>query len=188
MSNSISYLNNKANMSKDFIYKRKSSVSFLPKKLSSQMIKEIIDASMWAPSSRTAQPWRIIGIQNGTKNFNKIISALSAGNQIWAKNAGLILVFATTIIEDDFNPKIFLDIGFSGQNAMLKATELDLETHPIGGWDEESVKQAISIPDDSKVVFLLVVGHKADSSETPKERTRNKTENHFSLEKWGENF
>ena len=72
--------------SNDFIYKRKSSVLFSPQKLSSEMIKEIIDASMWAPSSRNAQPWRIIGIQNGTKNFNKIISALSAGNQIWAKN------------------------------------------------------------------------------------------------------
>ncbi len=175
-------------MSKDFIYKRKSSVSFSPQKLSSKMIKEIIDASMWAPSSRNAQPWRIIGVQNGTENFNKIISGLSAGNQIWAKNSGLILIFATNIIDDDFNPKIFLDIGFSGQNAMLKATELNLETHPIGGWDEELVKQAISIPDKSKVAFLLVVGHKANSSETPKERTRDKVEDHFSLEKWGENF
>ena len=174
--------------SNDFIYKRKSSVLFSPQKLSSQMIKEIIDASMWAPSSRNAQPWRIVGVQNGTENFNKIISALSGGNQIWAKNAGLILVFATNIIDDDFNPKIFLDIGFSGQNAMLKSTELNLETHPIGGWDEELVKQAVSIPDDSKVAFLLVVGHKANSSEMPKERTIYNMENHFSLEKWGENF
>ena len=83
--------------SNDFIYKRKSSVSFSPQKLSSKMIKEIIDASMWAPSSRNAQPWRIIGVQNGTENFNKIISGLSAGNQIWAKNSGLILIFATNI-------------------------------------------------------------------------------------------
>ena len=59
--------------SNDFIYKRKSSVLFSPQKLSSQMIKEIIDASMWAPSSRNAQPWRIIGIQNGTKNYKKNI-------------------------------------------------------------------------------------------------------------------
>jgi|TARA_B100001750_G_C15522608_1_gene613545 nitroreductase len=174
--------------SNDFIYKRKSSVSFSPQKISSQMIKDIIDASMWAPSSRNAQPWRIIGVENGTENFNKIIFALSTGNQIWAKNAGLILVFASNIIDDDFNPKIFLDIGFSGQNAMLRATELNLETHPIGGWDEELVKHAISIPDKSKVAFLLVVGHKANSSEMPKERTRDKMEDHFSLEKWGENF
>ena len=73
-----------------------------------------------------------------------------------------------------------------GKKELAKQARLE-EKRRIKG-EKELVKQAISIPDESKIAFLLVVGHKADSSETPKERTRNKMENHFSLEKWGENF
>ena len=123
---------------------------------------------MWAPSSRNGQPWRIIGITKDSDNFKKIISCLSSGNQIWAKNSGLVLIFSTKKIEDEFNPKTFLDIGFSGQNAMIEATKLGLETHPIGGWDEESVKSVAKIPQESKVAFILIVGKPGKETEISK--------------------
>ena len=49
------------------IFLRKSSVNFNSDSLSKAQIESIVKASMWAPSSRNGQPWRIIGITK--KNF-----------------------------------------------------------------------------------------------------------------------
>tara|TARA_B100001250_G_scaffold190186_1_gene163341 strand:+ start:10117 stop:10665 length:549 start_codon:yes stop_codon:yes gene_type:complete len=177
------------------IFKRKSSVNFSPKEISNEDIELIIKASVWAPSSRNRQPWRIIAIKKDSKKFNALIECMSSGNQSMAKSSGLILIFSTNN-EKEFSPKTFLDIGFSGQNAMIQATDLGLETHPIGGWDEESVKKVTDIPEYSKVAFLLIIGNPGDLSDLSDEllekhnkvRERNPLEQNFNYDEWGKNF
>jgi len=173
------------------IFKRKSSVDFSNEIITDDEIKKIVEASKWAPSSRNNQPWRIIAVTNKSKNFSDLIEALSEGNQVWAKNSGLILIFSTNELENELNPKTFLDIGFAGQNAMLMSTELQLETHPIGGWDEDKVKKLLLIPNKSKVAFLLVIGKKGNEKKLSKNdnnRTRNNIEKDFNYDNWGDKF
>jgi len=182
-------------LSESSIFKRRSSVNFSPKDLSNEEIELIIKASIWAPSSRNRQPWRIIGIKRDSSRFNSIVACMSEGNQEWAINSGLIIIFCSNN-DKDFSPKTFLDIGFSGQNAMLQATELNLETHPIGGWDEEEVKSVSEIPKESKVAFILVVGKpgvvsslsKELNEKNNKERERNPLSKNFNYDVWGEDF
>jgi len=177
------------------IFNRSSSVNFSPEELSSEEVESIINASIWAPSSRNRQPWKIIAIKRDSKKFSEIIECMSAGNQDWANNSGLILVFCTTN-EEDISPKTFLDVGFSGQNAMLRATELGFSTHPIGGWDEDKVKNVSNIPENSRVVFLLIVGKPGNVSDLNEEllekhnkkRERNSLEQNFNYDVWGKNF
>jgi nitroreductase len=178
------------------IFKRKSSFNFSSENITNNEIKQIVEASKWAPSPGNNQSWRIIGVSQKSTNFPKLIKALSEGNQEWAVNSGLILVFCTNEIENEFNPKIFLEIGFSGQNAMLQSSELGLESHPIGGWDEEKVKDLLLIPNNSKVAFLLVIGRKGDEkklsenllSKNNKKRNRNSLEEDFNFDSWGDKF
>ena len=178
------------------IFKRKSSVNFSNENITDSEIKQIIEASKWAPSSRNNQPWRIIAVNNKSKKFLNLIETLSEANQDWAKNSGLILVFCTNEFESVFNPKVFLEIGFAGQNAMLMSTELNLETHPIGGWDEDKVKKLLLIPNKSKVAFLLVIGKKGNEKKLSKSllsknsnhRTRNNTDKDFNFDNWGDKF
>ncbi len=173
------------------IFKRKSSVNFSNEIITDDEIKQIVEASKWAPSSRNNQPWRIIAVTNKSKKFPNLIEALSEGNQVWAKNSGLILIFSTNELENELNPKTFLDIGFAGQNAMLMSTELQLETHPIGGWDEDKVKKLLLIPSKSKVAFLLVIGKKGNEKKLSKNennRTRNNIEKDFNFDNWGDKF
>ena len=175
---------------------RKSSVNFMEDPIQDNEVNSIIKAAMWAPSSRNAQPWRIIGVKSNSVKFNQIIECLSSDNRVWAKKSGLILIFSTKEIDEKFNPKIFLDIGFSGQNAMIEATRLGLETHPIGGWDEGLVKSVVNIPNESKVGFLLVVGKPGNEKTLPDElidshqkiRERNDVEMNFNYDQWGEKF
>ena len=91
------------------------------------------------------------------------------------------------------SPKTFLNIGFSGQNAMIRSAELGLESHPIGGWDEDKVKEISNIPSDSQVAFLLVIGKEGKIDMLSKEllekhnkqRERNPLDINFNLDEWG---
>lgn len=182
-------------MSESSIFSRKSSVNFSPEEITSENIDSIIKASIWAPSSRNKQPWKIIAVRRNSKKFDQLVKSMSAGNQVMANNSGLILIFCTPD-ESDFSPKTFLDIGFSGQNAMLRATELGLDTHPIGGWDEEKVKSVSNIPDNSRVAFLLIIGKPGKISDLDnelldkhnKKRERNSLDKNFSFDVWGKDF
>ena len=182
-------------MSDSAIFKRNSSVNFSPQDLSQKEIDSIIQASIWAPSSRNLQPWKIIAVKRSSDRFDRLVKAMSEGNQEWAQNSGLIIIFCT---ENDQNisPKTFLNIGFSGQNAMIRSAELGLESHPIGGWDEDKVKEISNIPSDSQVAFLLVIGKEGKIDMLSKEllekhnkqRERNPLDVNFNFDEWGKNF
>ena len=69
-------------------YNRKSSVNFSNTDCESLSIDAVVDAAMWAPSSRNRQPWRMIAVRNGSEIFRKILNASSESNQVWLKNIG----------------------------------------------------------------------------------------------------
>ena len=178
------------------IFKRKSSVNFFKNDCQLMSIDSVVDAAMWAPSSRNRQPWRIIAVRNGSEKFNKILNASSESNQAWLENTCVIMTFCTLEIEDMNVNKVFLDVGLAAQNAMLMATEKGISTHPYGGWKEELIKNALSIPERSKVVLLLALGYEGDPSDLStdlyakhvKVRERNSKESHFAWDEWGEYF
>ena len=177
-------------------YSRKSSVNFSDTDCESLSIDAVVDAAMWAPSSRNRQPWRMIAVRNGSEKFTKILNASSESNQVWLKNSCVIIIFCTLEIDDLNINKIFLDVGLAAQNAMLMATENGFANHPYGGWKEDLVKDALNIPEKSKVVMLLAIGKEGDEDQLPQDlyvkhtkvRERDSLETHFSWDKWGEHF
>ena len=52
----------------------------------------MIDAAHWAPSSYNAQPDRFLYARKGTEHWDKFFNLLAPFNQIWAKNAGALIV------------------------------------------------------------------------------------------------
>ena len=163
--------------------------------MSQKEIDSIIQASIWAPSSRNLQPWKIIAVKRSSDRFDRLVKAMSEGNQEWAQNSGLIIIFCTEN-KQNISPKTYLNIGFSGQNAMIRSAELGLESHPIGGWDEDKVKEISNIPSDSQVAFLLVIGKEGKIDMLSKEllekhnkqRERNPLDINFNFDEWGKNF
>ena len=177
-------------------YNRKSSVNFSNTDCESLSIDAVVDAAMWAPSSRNRQPWRMIAVRNGSELFRNILNASSESNQVWLKNSCVIIVFCTFEIDDMNVNKIFLDVGLAAQNAMVMATENGLANHPYGGWKEDQVKEALNIPEKSKVVLLLAIGTEGDPDQLPDElyvkhnkvRERDSIQAHFAWDEWGEHF
>ena len=64
----------------------------------------------------------------------------------WSPNANLAFAAKNT--------------GFFAMSLMYAAKSLDLETHPMDGFDHEAVKKAFNIPDHYWIPLLLAVGFK----------------------------
>jgi nitroreductase len=50
--------------------------------------------------------------------------------------------------------------GFFAMSLMYAATSLGLETHPMDGFDHESVRKELNVPDNFWIPLLLAVGYK----------------------------
>jgi len=75
-----------------------------------------------------------------------------------------------------------LDMGIAMEHMVLAATEQGLGTCWIGGqFDEATVKEALGIPHDVRVVALLPVGYPA---EAPDAKARKPIDEIVGHEKW----
>ncbi len=172
------------------IINRKSSLNFSNEKITKDEINILIEATKWAPSSRNMQPWKVIFVSNDSISYEPLFNSLSESNQEWASSCTLFAIFC--VENDNRLNKKFLDVGYAGQNLMLQSERLKIQTHPIGGWSEEKVKEALNIPTENHVVFILAMGKEGNLenlNEDLKERhnklrTRNPIEENFSFDFW----
>ena len=78
----------------------------------------------------------------------------------WIQTASLIIaVFSRP--EDDCRIRgreyYLFDTGMATAFILLRATELGLVAHPIAGYDEKQVKNILDIPEEMKLITLVVV-------------------------------
>ena len=107
--------------------------------------------------------------------LEKMRDALSSGNS-WAHAASLIIaVFSKP--EDDcvIKDRIYhqFDCGLAVGFLILRATELGLVAHPIAGFSPKKTRAILGIPDEYKVITLIIVGkHAADISPVLSEKQK----------------
>jgi nitroreductase len=110
--------------------------------------------------------------------LNTLYSALSQGN-VWAHASSLIIAVASQI---DLSCRIkgrdyyLFDTGLATGFILLRATELGLVAHPIAGYDEDQVKEILSIPKEMQVITLLVIGKHTDQLSPVLSEKQQKTE------------
>jgi len=57
------------------------------------------------------------------------------------------------------DPFVYMEAGHIGQNLQLQATALGLGSLPIGGFDPARVSEALSLPAEHTVIYLMTIGH-----------------------------
>jgi SagB-type dehydrogenase family enzyme len=57
---------------------------------------------------------------------------------------------------------VYLEAGHAAQNLLLQAVALDLGAVPIGAFDDEGVRAALSLPQDHAPIYLIPVGRPAE--------------------------
>lgn len=118
--------------------------------------------ALWAaPSACNLQPWRFVMVQ---KTSMRQQVAAACKKQMWMAEAPLIVVAcgwpekAYRAMGGKFS-SLDVDLAIALDHLSLAAVAEGLGTCWIGAFDEEALKQMLTIPKDVRVVALMPVGY-----------------------------
>jgi nitroreductase len=139
---------------------RKSVRGYADRPVEEEKLSKILEAARLAPSWANKQCCRYVVVKDKAK-----IQELACGFNGWLKQAPVIIVACADPKDagthDGMNYYL-VDVGISMQQLILAATDMELGTCWIGGFDEAKVKKALDVPENIKVVAMTPLGYPAD--------------------------
>lgn len=146
----------------EIIKNRRSIRKYQTKEIPSELVDQLIEALVWAPSAGNLQSRKFYFV------FNEEIKtklAEAALGQDFVAEAPLVVVGCTDDrIESKYSErgkKLYsvIDVSCSLTNLSLLAKELGLGTCWVGAFDEEGVREVLEIPDNLRPVAIMPVGY-----------------------------
>jgi len=144
---------------KEVIEKRRAYRSFEPIEISKELVKNLAEVAQISPSCANKQPWRFIFVYDQNK-LKELFSVLSVGNK-WVQKASMIIaVFSKPEYDCVIGERLYylFDTGMATAFIILRATELGLIAHPIAGFKESKTKEILKIPNEMRLIALVVIG------------------------------
>lgn len=145
-----------------------------PRAMSGEEIDEatllsLFEAARWAPSSNNNQPWRFIYARRNTPHWNVIFNLINESNQLWAKNAAVLIVVISKTTFDSGKPARThtYDTGAAWVSLALQGSLKGLVVHGMQGFDYDKAKEALQVPDDYSVEAMIAVGKKGKKEDLP---------------------
>ncbi|MHA1104179.1 MAG: nitroreductase family protein [Promethearchaeota archaeon] len=141
------------------IESRRAYRSLDPVKITNDIISDLGTSARLSPSCFNNQPWKYVFIYDELK-LRELQGAITLKNK-WVKRASLIVaVFSKQ--EDDCNigerEYYLFDTGMATAFLILRATELGLVAHPIAGFKEGRAKEILKIPENMRLITLVIMG------------------------------
>ena len=129
----------------------------------------LFEAARWAPSANNNQPWRFIYARRNTKHWETFFQLLAEGNQVWAKNAAVLIVIISKTTFDNGKPSIThsFDAGAAWVSLALQGSLAGLVIHGMQGFDYDKAKKILRIPDEYQVEAMVAVGKKGRKEDLP---------------------
>ena len=125
----------------DTMRRRWSPRAFTPRPMPRADILTLLEATRWAASSFNQQPWHfLVATRDDEERFAQLLDCLVPGNQVWARNASLLILTVTKRTfdhNDSPNSCAVHDIGLAACQLVLQATELGYATHQMAGIEAE---------------------------------------------------
>ncbi len=145
-----------------------------PRAMSGEEITEtalfsLLEAARWAPSANNNQPWRFLYARRNTPHWSTFYDLLAEGNQIWAKNAAVLLVVVskTTFDSDKPSRTHSYDAGAAWVSFALQGSLDGLVVHGMQGFDYDKAKAVLLVPDDYQVEAMIAVGKNGKKEDLP---------------------
>ncbi|MFX0182717.1 MAG: nitroreductase family protein [Candidatus Hodarchaeota archaeon] len=163
------------------IRKRRAYRALKPIKITKETIEQAAILSQLAPSCNNNQPWRFVFVHE-PEALRNLLNALSRGNQVWNRNASMIIaVFSKPDLDCVIGEKkdrtyYQFDTGMATAFLILYLTEVDLVAHPMAGFDPVKAKKILRIPEEMELITLIGVGKKSDIISEDFSENQKKTE------------
>ena len=143
------------------IEKRRARRALSDRSIDRETTDTILRAAHLAPSCANNQPWRLIAIDD-PETLAAVKEGLTRGNY-WAQPASLIVAVTSRVDLDceipDGRQYFLFGCGLAAMNLMLQATELGLIAHPIAGFKQQPIKEALKIPKGYTLITLIILGY-----------------------------
>jgi len=155
------------------IIARRSIRSFTAQTLEKDQVERILEAGRLAPSAKNRQEWRFIVIQKKEIRQKMMEAAFS---QEYVGQAPAVIAVCTTNIDyrmPNGQAAYPVDLTFAASHMVLQAVHEGLGTCCITTFDEQEVRELLTIPFSMRVVLLILVGYADESPEpTPRKSIR----------------
>ena len=116
-------------------------------------------------------PWAfIVATVEQPLEYDKLFHCLVEGNQVWAKQAPLLLLALAKMNFDHNgqpNRHAYHDVGLAVGNLVVQATALNLFVHQMAGILPDKIRQEYSLPAGYDPVTALAIGYAGDSRTLP---------------------
>ncbi|HEU13104.1 MAG: nitroreductase family protein [Thermoplasmata archaeon] len=158
------------------IEERRSARSFSDRPVEDEKLINILRAGQWAPSCYNNQPWHFVVLRG--EETRRIHDAINRGNS-WAKSSYMIIaVVSKRDLDCISNGREYymFSCGLAVENMLLESYHQGLVAHSILGFNEDLVKERLSIPGEYRVLILLIIGYPGDEEMKDHKRERKNLE------------
>jgi nitroreductase len=154
-----------------WITERWSPYAFSDRTVSDADLRSLFEAARWAASSYNEQPWRyIVATKANPAEFERLLSCLVEGNQVWAKAAPVLALGCVSlnfVLNGQPNAAAVHDLGLASATLTLEATARGLSVHQMIGILPDKAREVYRIPDGFRALTGLAIGYAADPSVLP---------------------
>ena len=164
----------------DLVTRRQSVREYLRRPVERGKIERCLEAARYAPSTCNSQPWRFIVVDDPDLrkkvaeetfgmllSFNKFVVQAPVLVLVLSERPNLPARFGAIVKKRQFN---LIDVGIAAEHFCLQAVEEGLGTCMLGWFDEEGVKDLLSIPRKRRIDLIIAVGYSAAEEIRPKKR------------------
>jgi nitroreductase len=167
----------------DFIFSRRSIRKYRDRAIPAELITDLLQAAMAAPSAVAKDPWHFIVVQN-REMLNKITAILPNGKMLLEAPVAVIVCGDITRAHLQKESYLLQDLSAAVENILLGANTLGLGTCWLGVHPREDrlagIRQLFALPEHIIPMCGIALGWPA---EQPAARTRYREER-VHLEKW----
>jgi nitroreductase len=133
-------------------------------------LAKMLEAARWAMSCFNNQPWRFLYAFRNTPHWDNFFNLLTPGNQVWCRNAGVLLVVASKTTFDHNNKPSrthSYDTGAAWYSFALQGVMMGLVVHGMQGFSYDRAKEELGVPDGYEVEAMAAVGRPGDVDVLP---------------------
>jgi len=182
----------------ELLSERWSPYAFSDRSVPAMDVRSLFEAARWAASSYNEQPWRyIIASKDDPSEFERLLSCLVEGNQVWARAASFLAIGCTSLKfarNGKPNDAAQHDLGLASANLTYEAAARGLFVHQMIGILPGRVRELYGVPEDYLPLTGVAIGYLGDVNDLPEnlrprdlsERTRKPLSEFVFSGKWGE--
>ena len=160
----------------DFIFSRRSVRKYLDKEIPAEMITDLLEAGMAAPSARATDPWHFIVVTQ-REILDKMVTALPNGKMLLTAPAALVACGDMHRALEGYESYMLQDVSAAVENILLAAVGLGLGACWLGIHPRrtrmEGIRHLFKLPEHIVPVAGIALGW---PDGVPEKRTRYREE------------